>query len=481
VPRLDSVPGGADLETVMPSRPTNNRIPRQGSGLNSQTEPGGSEAEGARSGWPPGGGGSAGVSWATRVARAPRVPSASEPPSPLSSSLKASASSSEAFSSPLVSDRAPSPQGAGLEPSQSPGGGRGENGRGVAEAPYPEHVAPPHTSPGNGDAKAFLDASVFVGWDLGFQAHFDRPPEPIAEPEPELETDRRRPAEGVQLEFPCPTWAVVGECEDGHHFAKDLICNREWCRSCGGVDGRAHQRRKAAWLPRACQMRVIGSFVLTIPPEIRDRYRTKAALGKLGTAAKRMLQRHGFNRGLRRWHIFGEDHPGEGLQGDGLPPYHPHLNILVEAGFLELEILEVVKDSWAGILKVDRDRINVHYQFATTVPDRLHAVKYVLRPTFTDVSWDEELAWELLGFHNSQAWGHWDNPPAWDVPAGDDPGTTPAMVAMEQGRCPVDDTPITWGGVVQVHLLAAPWWQELGGGYRRWTGLARDGPDDDGR
>jgi len=451
----------------MLSRPTNNRIPRQGSGLNTQIQPG-SEAEGTRSGWPPGGGGPGGAAWATRVARAPRVPSASEPTSPLSSSLKASASSSEAFSSPLVPDRAPSPQGAGLEPSQSPGGGRGENGWGVAEAPYPDYVAPPHTDPGNGDATWFLDS-------LAFQTHFYRPPEPSPElePEPEPKPDRR---EGVQLEFSCPTWAVVGECEDGHHFAKDLICNREWCRSCGGVDGQAHQRRKAAWLPRACQMQVIGSFVLTIPPEIRDRYRTKAALGKLGTAAKRMLQRYGFKRGLRRWHIFGEDHPGQGLQGDGLPPYHPHLNILVEAGFVELDVLEAVKDSWARILKVDRDRINVHYQFATMVPDKLHAVKYVLRPTFTESSWDEELAWELLGFHNSQAWGQWHDSPVWDVPAGDDPGMTPVLVAMEQGRCPVDDTLVTWGGVVQVRLLAAPWWQELGGGYRRWTGLARDGP-----
>jgi len=487
-------------------RPTNIRI----------TQFQGSEAEGTRSGWPSDGGGPAGASWATRVARAPRVPSTPEP-------FSAGPDSSSETSLNELTSR---PQGTGLEPSQSPWEGRGENGGwgegfqdskvslpqdtgthgstkaleahacsknsqdevlGAKEAYYAQYVAPPHTKRTGVETTVVVapvveDAMVVAeDADLVFQTYFYRPPEPGLESELEPTPDRR-PTEGVQLEFPCPTWSVLGECEgedgrhDRHFFAKEIICNREWCRSCGGVDGRAHQRRKAAWLPRACQMRVVGCFVLTIPPELRDRYRTRVALGKLGTAAKRMLQRHGFGRGLRRWHIFGEDHPGEGLQGDGLPPYHPHLNVLVEAGFLEPEVLEAVKDSWARILHVDRGRINLHYQFATTVPDKLHLVKYVLRPTFTDWSWDEELAWELLGFHNSQAWGGWHDPPAWDVPVGDEFGT-PALVALEQGLCPVDNTPITWRGVVRTTLQVAPWWEELGGGYRMWTGLARDGPE----
>ena len=56
---------------------------------------------------------------------------------------------------------------------------------------------------------------------------------------------------------------------------------------------------------------------------------------------------------------------------------------------------------------------------------------------------------------NEQARGQWRDPPPCEVPARDDP-ETPALVALEQGRCPVDGMPITWGGVVQVQLPAAP-------------------------
>ena len=336
--------------------------------------------------------------------------------------------------------------------------------QGATPPPYPDYIAQSYKSAGQGD-------------ELGLQAHFVAPAPPAEMPagEDEIpEISRGRDPAGIQLELACPSWGVVGQCQEGHHYAKELICSREWCRSCGGNQGKAHQRRKAAWLPRATQMQEMGYFVVTIPPEIRDNFRRPDTIRAFGKAIKRVMKYHGFARGLRRWHWFGEDHPGHGLQGDGMPVYHPHLNILVEAGWLPFSKLQAIRRSVAKVLQVDLARVNVHYEYASSVAQMLHMVKYVLRPTFEHWEWDREMAHKLLGFRNALGWGTWKDEPAWAIPAVD--SDVLAVGPLEQGRCPVDGTSITWGEVIAANLLLGPWWVELGGGYRSWTGLARDGP-----
>jgi len=282
---------------------------------------------------------------------------------------------------------------------------------------------------------------------------------------------------GIQLEPICPTCYIVGSCPDGDKWAKELICNREWCRFCGGNNGKAHQRRKAGWLPRAVQMREMGYFVIPTPPELRDKFRDPRELSAVGKAMKRVMKRHGFDRGLRRWHWFGEDHPGEGLQGDGLPPYHPHLNMLVEAGWLPPAKLEAIRRSVAKVLKVDLARVVVNYSYTKPgeVSRMLHMVKYVLRPTFEHWEWDQEMAYKLLGFRNSLSWGTWKDELAWTVPAGD--AEVLKVGPLERGFCPVHGSEIVWGRVISGSVVRDPWWSDVGGGYRLFNGLARDGPD----
>jgi len=290
--------------------------------------------------------------------------------------------------------------------------------------------------------------------------------------------------EGRQLELPCPVIAVNGVCQEGHHWAKECICNREWCEEadgrCGGDGGPAHQRRKARWFPKARKIRGMGGFVLSLPPEVRDQYRTPESLGGLGTSAKRMMQRHGYKRGLRRWHFFGEDHPGHGLQGDGLPNYHPHLEMIVDGGWLTNKKRRAIKRSWANILGVSVERINLYYRYVQPheTKKKLHRISYALRPTFTDWRWDPELAYELIGFHNAQTWGSkadWDGPDLWEVPEGESDGSG-SLEALEEGRCPIDGTPIKWGGTIAINNLREPFWQPVGAGYWMFNGLARDDP-----
>jgi len=326
---------------------------------------------------------------------------------------------------------------------------------------YPDYVAQSYKS-------------ADVGDELGLQGHFVAPPAPAGSEDLESEIPEiSRGREGVQLELACPNWALVGECPEGHHYAKELICGREWCSSCGGKNGKAHQRRKAAWLPRATQMQEIGSFVITTPGELRQKFREPGVLRDFGKAMKRVMKYHGFSRGLRRWHWFGEDHPGHGLQGDGMPVYHPHLNMLVEAGRLPASKLQAIKRSVATVLGVDIGRVNIHYRYARSVPKMFHLVKYVLRPTFERWEWDRDMAHQVIGFRNALSWGKWEDEPAWAIPDGDS-----QVGALEQGRCPVDGTQIAWGEVIVASLLRGPWWVDQGGGYRSWTGFARHGPTD---
>lgn len=270
------------------------------------------------------------------------------------------------------------------------------------------------------------------------------------------------------LEVCCPSFfTIAGRCECNHHFAKETYCGREWCPTCRESGSPAHQRRKARWFPKLQQLRQVGYLVVTVPPEIRDRYRTKKVLGKVGTSIKRLLDRQGLSRGLRRWHWFGDQ---VGVQ---VPEYHPHLNCLVDHGFLEERRLEGIRRGLARILGVGVERINLHYEYSSEVPQILHWVKYVTRPTFLDWRWDEGLARELMGFRNCSTWGRWDGEAVWQVPSGPEGESCEELrqvADLEESRCPFDGTPVTWKGFLLRDKLTHPTerrWYRIGGGY--WT------------
>ncbi len=127
---------------------------------------------------------------------------------------------------------------------------------------------------------------------------------------------------GLKLKQPAyPGWFVAGICEQGEHvFYRMTYCGREWCGVCREP---MHKRRIARWLPKAFQVKSMGYLVVTILPEDRARFRTKAVLSQAGKRATTVI-RQLFRRGLRRWHWFG----------DKDQDYHPHLNYLVEGGYM---------------------------------------------------------------------------------------------------------------------------------------------------
>jgi len=167
--------------------------------------------------------------------------------------------------------------------------------------------------------------------------------------------------------------------------------------------------------------------------------------------------------------------------GQEAPQYHPHLNCLVDHGYLEERKLEAIRGGLARILKVSVDRVNLHYEYSDEVPQILHWIKYVLRATFLDYTWDEKLARELVGFRNAAPWGKWLGedgehlPGVWSVPegpAGEECHETRQAADLEASRCPYCKTKITWSGfITQDRLrhkgerLAEFAWHRIGGAY----------------
>jgi len=275
---------------------------------------------------------------------------------------------------------------------------------------------------------------------------------------------------GADVSLKCPSWASLGECSEGHRFAKQMYCGREWCATCGGNDGAMHNRRKARWLPKAMQIDSMGYFVITIPPEIRYQYRSREALGKLGVALRRMLRRQGYTRGLSGWDYFGEP---ENASAGGYPKWHPHFSALVDGRRLSHSELRAVKRSVARILGVKNERVNVYYQYSNDTLKKLHWVSYVTRPTFLEWRWDEVAAVFLRGMRTYQAWGqgHWNAPAVWSVPEGTESEAT-AIRQLQHGECPDCGKEITWNGLVKVASLEASAFEYVDGGYWRYFGNA---------
>jgi hypothetical protein len=259
-------------------------------------------------------------------------------------------------------------------------------------------------------------------------------------------------------------WFIPGECENGHRFAKELVCGKEWCSICGEDGSVAHNRRFVRWLPKVQQFELMGYFVFTLPESVRGKYRTKKALSRLGHQVQELLKSCGYSRGLRRWHFFG----------DKSSKWHPHLNCLTDGGFLPSEKLKAVKCDYAALLGVDLADVNYHYRRS---PGRMvHTLKYVTRATFRDYEWDIDMALELRGFRNMVVWGRgqWADAPAWcpddlnvkfraEVEGLD----VEAIEMLAAGVCPVCGGGLTWGGALPIGLLDMVDKVSLGAGYYR--------------
>lgn len=169
------------------------------------------------------------------------------------------------------------------------------------------------------------------------------------------------------LRTKCPGYWILGNDDDGNRYAKELYCGREWCPICGKNGSAMHLRRFARLLPRATQMDGIGYFVIEWPIASRPKLRTQEALREAGIMTRKTLKGLGFERGVSRWHWFGEKSN----------KYNPHLNVLVDGSHIRKPQLEVIKATLRRVL--NEPSLIVHYSYKKSPAQMTQVLKYITR------------------------------------------------------------------------------------------------------
>lgn len=285
------------------------------------------------------------------------------------------------------------------------------------------------------------------------------------------------------LRTKCPGYWIMGHDDEGSRYAKELFCGREWCPICGKKNSAMHNRRFARLLDRATQMEGIGYFVIEWPIASRPKLRTQEALSAAGKLVRKTLRKgqtledivealledatlYGkvcqdleegdevelawhFERGLSRWHWFGE-------KSD---KYNPHLNVLVDGRYISDSVLEVMKAELRRVF--DEPELIVHYSYKKSVAQMVQVLRYITRATFLNAKWDIPMALEIKGFHNQSWWGagKWNGEPIWSL--DDLEGEKEevkgmdikAIEALEKGISPKTGGKIHWGPVLPIALL----------------------------
>jgi hypothetical protein len=190
----------------------------------------------------------------------------------------------------------------------------------------------------------------------------------------------------------------------------------------------------ARWLPKLQKIKEMAYLVVTLPLDRRPR--RAADLQEIGQEITGILKRRGFARGLRRWHFYG----------DKSMIWNPHLNFLMDGGFLSEARLNDIKKAICGVLKIEK--IVVHYHYHQSVGKKLHWLRYVARPTFLNESWNFELAEELYNFRNSGWWGKWDDEDKWTLPEKEK--KLAYYRKIEAGICPTCGKKLEGGRVAPV-------------------------------
>lgn len=217
----------------------------------------------------------------------------------------------------------------------------------------------------------------------------------------------------------CNRGFISGYC-GCNTYAKNILCGKEYCKDCGREGSPQHQKRFNRWMPKARALKQFGVLVITIPEEIRYKYLNKIRLSDFRTAIKNKLKRLGCERGLMRWHLFGDcvycegkscakcEHTGAGSD------FKPHLNVVIEKGFIKdihnSELLNDLKNFVTSYWKRAYNKefiANINYHYSKRLTDKIHQVKYITRSTFR--IYDQEIEESLKKYRLTTVWGSFKN------------------------------------------------------------------------
>lgn len=248
----------------------------------------------------------------------------------------------------------------------------------------------------------------------------------------------------------CSKGFVSGRCATGHMYASNVICGKEYCEDCGKDGSPQHQKRFNRWLPKVKSLESCGFFVFTLPKQLWGSYMNKIRLSAFRTALKNKLKRIGFDRGLMRWHLYGDCHTCNGhgcnvckYTGAG-KEYKPHLNVIVEWGFMDninenaimLSIKQFVKDYLKKKHQLTLLNPVINYSYADKKNEKTisHQVKYITRATFR--IYEQSAAEILKNYRLTTTWGTFK--PVYSTITKDE--------KLDNSICPKCDKPIIWSG-----------------------------------
>jgi len=199
-----------------------------------------------------------------------------------------------------------------------------------------------------------------------------------------------------------------------------------------------HRRKIARLLPKVQQMLPAGHLIIRPPNEIQVFFQDRRGRRLFIRAGIKALKSLGYRRGLVFIHYFGDDPTRFAF----------HLDILVDGGFLEPEVLDKFCRKLrrliypASVIKRWGDTLDVWYSYKPTWGQVYQALEYCTRPTFTQLEGNERAADSIRGERTIRRWGRWDEEPKWQL--GESEKKLQSLVSLEKGECPVCGKPIIW-------------------------------------
>lgn len=220
----------------------------------------------------------------------------------------------------------------------------------------------------------------------------------------------------------CSKGFLYGYCGNRHEFLKNILCSKEYCADCGKDGSPIHSVRIDRWNPkvRALNEKEIGVIVVTIPEALRLEFTYPGYLSNFRTALKNKLKALGYDRGLMRWHLFGDckECKGRGClvcfnTGAGTV-YKPHLNIIIKGGYIPNVYTSELYTELQTFLRLYFKRrhgynsdkpLNLHYSYKNTPEKIAHIVKYITRSTHR--IFNAEIAEHLHNYRLTTTFGSW--------------------------------------------------------------------------
>ena len=263
----------------------------------------------------------------------------------------------------------------------------------------------------------------------------------------------------------CSKGFLKGICLDGHHFAKQLLCNKEYCKTCGEQWSYAHQRRYFRWLPKLKTMKSVYYLVISPPRETWHLFKDQKKLNEFRKYIKRFMIYKGFEKGLMRWHWFGDCKICKGklkdcfkCNGTGAgTEFYPHLNLLFDSEYINDLSTWKYKFAWklSKMFDIDVKQCVVNGAFYKNEKQKFHKLRYVTRATFR--IYNDGIANLLFRYHTGIAWGDWKG----KIDSND-------IDKLESSTCPLCNSVIEWTNV-EMNLSDSNSYTYIKAGYWIWN------------